>query len=69
MECNIFVIRWLYLMSWFLVDKLFLNITKLKPIFFRFFYGIMHAEKRRVVKSKKHLTNNRLWKRKVRIFG
>lgn len=41
MECNIFVIRWLYLMSWFLVDKLFLNITKYNPIFFMiFFYGI-----------------------------
>lgn len=34
-----------------------------------FFMEFSMLKRGRVVKSKKHLTNNRLWKRKVRIFG
>ena len=37
MECNIFVIRWLYLMSWFLVDKLF-KYNQVKSHFFYDFF-------------------------------
>lgn len=38
MECNIFVIRWLYLMSWFLVDKHFFEYNQVKSHFFYDFF-------------------------------
>lgn len=38
MECNMFAVRWLYLIPWFLVDKLFFEYNQVKSHFFMIFF-------------------------------